>query len=275
LDPNSFMIFDTHCHAYWKELEARHAEVRARMHSENVLRSIQVGTDWETDRRALSLARKWRDNTWCTAAIHPTSCQDKPADTAGEWAIRLEYFIRQNRDKVVAVGETGLDYYHLTKESRSVQKQSQIAFFVAHAEMAQRLDIPLVIHTRDAADDTVRLIRECNVRKAVIHSFSENAEFARTLLSWSDGIYFSFSGILTYKNALPVQNAARSLPLNRIMVETDAPFLVPEAVKEKFKLNEPACTRYVLDFLKDLRTEPADVVEQSVWENSNRFFNIE
>ena len=95
------------------------------------------------------------------------------------------------------------------------------------------------------------------------------------LCTCSDEIYLSFSGILTYKNALPIQETARLLPLERIMIETDAPFLVPEAARKRFKLNEPACTRYVLDFLKKLRPEPADVVERTVWSNSNRFFRIE
>jgi len=269
------MIFDTHCHAYWKGLESRQAEIKAGMDSEHVARSIQVGTDWESNHKALSLARKWGDETWCAAAMHPTSCQDLPAESAPEWIARLKAFIEDNRDKVLAVGETGLDYYHLTKKNRSGQKQAQRAYFIAHAVLAAQLDLPLVIHTRDAASDTVALIRECNVRRAVIHCFSENKAFANELLSFSDGIYFSFSGILTYTQAKAVQDAARSLPLDRILVETDSPFLVPEAAKDQFELNEPACTRYVMDRLKELRSEPADVVEQTVWDNSNRFFRLE
>jgi TatD DNase family protein len=268
------MIFDTHCHAYWNSLEERHTEIRSLMAAENVRRSIQVGTNLETSRKALALARSWGDGTWCAAAMHPTSCQNMPADTAGAWTERLESFIRENRDKVVAVGETGLDYYHLTPGKSSVQKRSQNAFFAAHAELARKLRLPLVIHTRNAAADTLQLIRACNIRSAVIHCFSEDTEFARALCSWSDRIYFSFSGILTYRKAGPIQRAAQSLPLDRIMVETDAPFLVPEPVKGRFKVNEPACTRYIMDFLKALRPEPAEVVEQEVWVNSNRFFGL-
>ncbi|MEJ2111973.1 MAG: TatD family hydrolase [Acidobacteriota bacterium] len=187
----------------------------------------------------------------------------------------LEPFISENSDKVIAVGETGLDYYHLAKKRRSLQKEVQRAFFIAQAELAQKMNLPLVIHTRDAAADTVKLIMENRVRNAVIHCFSEDAEFAGTLCDWSDGIYFSFSGILTYRTAVQVQDAARFLPLDRILVETDAPFLVPEIVKGQLDLNEPGCTRYVMDFLKKLRPEPADVVEHTVWMNSNRFFGIE
>ncbi len=269
------MIFDTHCHAYWKDFEDRHAEILAGMASENVVRSVQIGTDFENNEKALALARSWGENTWSTAAMHPTSSQSCPADMAGEWTDRLERFIRKNRDKVVAVGETGLDYYHLSGRNRSVQIESQKAFFAAHAKLAQKLDLPLVIHTRDAASDTLRLIRKCNIRRAVIHCFSQTIDFARTLSSWSDEIYFSFSGILTYRGAVTVRKAAGLLPLQKILVETDAPFLVPEAAKDRYRLNEPACTRYVLDFLKNLRSEPADVVEKTVWENSNRFYRLE
>jgi TatD DNase family protein len=268
------MIFDTHAHAYWNGLEQRQEEVKTRMDAENVMRSIQVGTDWKSNHKALSLAQKWGTNTWCAAAIHPTTCQDLPVEAASEWTARLKPFIEDNRNKVIAVGETGLDYYHLTKNRRTSQKQTQHAFFKAHADLSVRLDLPLVIHTRNAASDTVALIKGQNVRRAVIHCFSEDTMFARELLSWSEDIYISFSGILTYKQALPIRQAARSLPLDRILVETDTPFLVPETVKDQFELNEPACTRYVMDALKELRSEPDDVVENTVWDNSNRFFRI-
>ena len=269
------MIFDTHCHAYWDGLESKQAEVKARMDAGNVVRSMQVGTDWESNHKALSLAREWGGNTWCAAAMHPTSCQDLTVEAASEWIARLKSFIEDNGDKVLAVGETGLDYYHLTKKRKAIQMQTQQAFFAAHAGLAAQLDLPLVIHTRSAASDTVALIKECNVRRAVIHCFSEDTSFAKKLLSLSEEIYFSFSGILTYTQALSIQDAARSLPLDRILVETDAPFLVPKAVSGQFELNEPANTRYVMDVLKKLRSEPPEVVERTVWENSNRFFRIQ
>ena len=154
------------------------------------------------------------------------------------------------------------------------QKRTQRVFFAAQAELSLRMNLPLIIHTRDAADDTVALLKEYGIRRAVIHCYSESPAFAERLLDWSDGIYFSFSGILTYARSVPVQETARRLPLSRILVETDAPFLVPQAVRDKFSTNEPAFTRYVMDSLKTLRPEPAEEVEQTVWDNSNRFFEI-
>ena len=268
------MIFDTHCHGFWNGLAHRQDEVLQNMRAEGVMRSVQVGTGLDMSQKALALARRWGADTWCAAGLHPSGCQDLSADSAPELMAQFENLIRENRDKMVAVGETGLDYYHVTRGREETQKQTQHVFFAAQAQLALRLDLPLVIHTRNAAADTIALLKEHGVKRAVIHCFSENPAFARKLLQLSDGIYFSFSGILTYEKALTVQETARMLPLNRILVETDAPFLVPQAVRNTVTVNEPAFTRHVMDFLKTLRSEPGDTVEETVWENSNTFFNV-
>ena len=268
------MIFDTHCHGYWHGLEHRQDEVLRNMHAEGVTRSIQIGTGMEKSLQALALARRWGSGAWCSAGLHPTGCQDMDPSSAPGLMTQFEELIRANRDKMVAVGETGLDCFHVTRGKEAEQKKTQQRFFAEQAELALRLDLPLVVHTRDAGADTTALLKRHGARRAVIHSFSENPSFARELLEWSDGIYFSFSGILTYKRSLAVQETARMLPLNRILVETDAPFLVPQALREKVRVNEPAFTRHILDFLKALRSEPAEVVEQTVWENSHTFFKI-
>jgi TatD DNase family protein len=271
----SRMIFDTHCHGYWRGLAHRRAELHENMRAAGVARSVHIGTDLRTSRESLELARDWGSDTWCTAGFHPTSCQDLPPDSAQDWVGQLEEFIRDNRDKVVGIGEAGLDYYHLTAGRQEMQKQAQRAFFGAQASLAMRLDLPLIIHTRDAAADTIAQIKEIGLQRAVIHCYSENPEFARELLAWSDDIYFSFSGMLTYKKSAAVQSTARSLRLDRVLIETDAPFLVPQVVRNTFKINEPALVRHVMDFIKTLRSESADAVEHAVWENSNRFFGLE
>jgi TatD DNase family protein len=244
------------------------------MRSEGVMRTVQIGTGLEMSRKALELARDWGRDTWCAAGLHPSDCQDMSADSAHALMTQLENFIRENRDKMVAVGEAGLDYYHLTRGREDKQRETQQAFFTLQAQLALRLDLPLVIHTRNAAADTIALIKEHGIKRAVIHCFSENTAFARELLKWSDGIYFSFSGILTYKKAPAVQETAQALPLNRILVETDAPFLVPQILRETYSVNEPAFTRHVLDFLKTLRSEPGEEIEKTVWKNSNTFFRV-
>ena len=115
--------------------------------------------------------------------MHPTSCQALTDDAVSGWVERLNTFIQGNRDKVIAVGETGLDYYHLAKKRKLEQKRLQQAFFIAHADLAARLNLPLIIHTRNAASDTICLIRERNIRRLVIHCYSENVDFAQELLS--------------------------------------------------------------------------------------------
>ena len=269
------MIFDTHCHGYWRGLAQRDFELRDNMRKAGVVRSVHVGTDLMASQASLDLARDWGADAWCTAGFHPTGCQDFSENSAQNQAERLAEFVRDNRDKVVGIGETGLDYFHLTPGREEIQKQTQRAFFRAQASLALRLELPLIIHTRAAAADTIVQIKESGIRRAVIHCFSEDPAFARELLAWSDEIYFSFSGMLTYKNSAAVKDTARSLRLDRILVETDAPFLVPQAVRDTFKTNEPAFARHVLEFLKTLRSESGDAVEQVVWDNSNRFFGLD
>jgi TatD DNase family protein len=268
------MIFDTHCHAYWHGLAQRQDEVRRNMRAQGVLRSVQIGTDLPTNQKSLDLARLWGDDTWCTAGLHPSTCQEFSLDSVRQIIEQIEKLIRDNPEKVIAVGETGLDYFHLKRSNKAEQMRVQKAFFREQALLSIGLDLPLIVHTRNAAADTISQLKESGVKRAVIHCFSEDPAFAQELLAWSDDIYFSFSGILTYKNAGAVQNTARILPLNRILVETDAPFLVPQIVREEFSVNEPAFTCYVLDSLKALRDEPGDTVEKAVWENSNSFYRI-
>lgn len=268
------MILDTHCHGYWHGLEHRQEEVRGNMLAMGVALSIHIGVDLPSSRKALALARSWGDDAWCSAGIHPTECQDWSTHSVPKTIAELRELIQSNRDKIVAIGETGLDYYHLVRGLEDTQKPAQQAFFRAHAALALELDLPLVIHTRNASADTIALLTASGVKRAVIHCFSEDLGFAEQLMELSGEIYFSFSGILTYPKAQAIQDTARSLPLDRILVETDAPFLVPQELKEQVAVNEPAFTRHTLEFLKTLRSEPGDVVEQIVWENSHRFFRL-
>ena len=268
------MVIDTHCHAYWNGLEHRQDEVRANMSAAGVCGAIQIGADIKSSRLALDTAIRWGSDTWCTVGIHPSDCQDYSPDCLETVMGELEQLRKSRMDKVVGIGETGLDYYHLTPGKEDAQKQTQFAFFAAHSLLAQRLELPLVVHTRDAGADTILVIKENNVRRAVIHCFSEDLRFAEELMDWSEEIYFSFSGILTYKNARAIQHAAARLPLDRILVETDSPFLVPTGARSVKGVNEPAFTRHVLDFLKTLRAESPEIVEQTVWDNSRSFFRL-
>jgi len=268
------VIFDTHCHAYWRGLEHRRDAVRANMSAAGVRGAIQIGADIESSRLALDTAIRWGSDTWCTVGIHPSDCQDLPVDCCETLINELERLRESRSDKVVGIGETGLDYYHLTPGKEPSQMETQFAFFAAQSRWAQSLELPIIVHTRNAAADTIRLIKENGIQRAVIHCFSEDFHFAEELMNWSKEIYFSFSGILTYKNARAIQAAAAGLPLDRILVETDSPFLLPAGARGESDVNEPAFTRYVMDFLKTLRHEQPEIVEQTVWSNSLAFFRI-
>ena len=152
------------------------------------------------------------------------------------------------------------------------QMETQKSWWIMQWELACRYDLPLVIHTRDARDDTLDFMRQNGIDRCVMHCFSEDWDFASDLLDFSREIYFSFSGILTYKNAPKIQEAAMKIPLDRILIETDAPFLAPQPVRGT--INEPAHTRYVLEKLVELRSESPDEIERVVYENSLRFYRI-
>ena len=215
-----------------------------------------------------------------------TVSQDDSFTEAETILTKLEKLIQDNRDIVVAVGETGFDHHYLdgteggTKivdmdnlSEKAVQQiENQKNWWLAQWELAQKHDLPLVIHTRDARDATADFMIENGINRAVIHCYSENPAFAQRLMDFSDEIYFAFGGILTYKKSEDVQATAKMLPLNRILLETDAPFLAPQAVRGQ--VCEPAYTRYTLDRLVELRTESAEEVERVVYENSLRFYGI-
>jgi len=184
----------------------------------------------------------------------------------------LEELIIKNRDVIVGIGETGLDYHYLTEGKEEIQKANQRAWWIFQWELAQKYDLPLVIHTRDARDDTLTFIQENDIHRCVMHCFSEDWDFADELLRFSEDIYFSFSGILTYKNASKIQEAASKIPLNRILLETDAPFLAPQEVRGT--VNEPANTLFTFEKLCTLRTESREEIENTVYLNSRRFYHI-
>lgn len=164
-------------------------------------------------------------------------------------------------------------FAELLPEGAKKQIQNQERWWLAQWDLAKRYDLPLVIHTRDAREATLIFMKEHNIDRCVIHCFSEDWDFARSLLEFSTEIYFSFSGILTYKSAPKIQEAASKIPLDRILIETDSPFLSPQVVRGT--VNEPANTRYVLDKLCEFRSESREEIERVVYENSLRFYSLQ
>ena len=250
------MLIDSHCHLNFPDLAQRLPEVLANMAEAGVDKAIAISVSRQSFEEVHAIAQN-HPNIYATVGIHP----DDPE--AEEFSLE-ELLERAARPKVVGIGETGLDY-HWCKGDLAWQHQR----FALHIEAANRSGLPLVVHTRDAAEDTMRLLREHQAHAGVIHCFTEDVRIAKLALDL--GFYISFSGIVTFKNATAIQEAARYVPLDRLLVETDAPYLAP--VPKRGKPNEPAYVRHTAAFVAQLRGDSLENIAQATTANCLRLFN--
>jgi TatD DNase family protein len=232
------MLIDSHCHLDFPDLSGQLPQLLAAMRQNDVRGALCVGVNLEDFPRLLALV----ENHACLFAsvgLHPEYDQAKEPDEA--CLVELS-----RRPKVVAIGETGLDY-HWRKDQPEWQRQR----FRTHIRAAVAAQKPLIIHTRQAAEDTLAILEEENAGRAggVMHCFSENWDIAQRALAL--GFYISFSGIVTFKNAAAVKEVARRAPLDRILVETDSPYLAPAPYRGK--VNQPAYVRFVAEEIARLR----------------------
>lgn len=261
------MHIDSHCHLCFPELASDIDGVLARMAAAGVGGALNVCVTLEEFPRVQALAQA-HENLWCSVGVHP----DYPAggDKAGAPLEEptVERLVALSRlPKVVAIGETGLDYYRL-KEPLDWQRER----FRVHIRAARTAGKPLIIHTRSAADDTLRLMREEGAEAAggVMHCFTETWEVARAALDL--GFYISFSGIVTFKSATELQSVAQKVPLDRLLIETDSPYLAP--VPYRGKTNEPAYVPHVAAKIGALRKQSADEIREQSKENFFRLFKV-
>ena len=250
------MLIDSHCHLNFPDLAQRLPEVLANMAEAGVDKAIAISVSRQSFEEVHAIAQN-HPTIYATVGIHP----DDPE--AEEFSLE-ELLERAARPKVVAIGETGLDY-HWCKGDLAWQHQR----FALHIEAANRSGLPLVVHTRDAAADTMRLLREHQAHAGVIHCFTEDVHTAKLALDL--GFYISFSGIVTFKNATAIQEAARYVPLDRLLVETDSPYLAP--VPKRGKPNEPAYVRHTATFVAQLRGDSLENIAQATTANCLRLFN--
>ena len=238
--PHTLMLIDSHCHLNFPELAGRLSDIQADMAHHQVSQAVCICTTLEEFDAVYALAEQ-HPNLWATVGVHPDN--QGVAEPSAEALTE-----RAQRPRVVAIGETGLDYYRL--EGRSVQDmQWQRDRFVQHIRAARTSGLPLVVHTRAAAEDTLALLRQeggpnqPNPVQGVFHCFTESAEFAKQALDM--GFYISFSGIITFKNAADLRNVVAMVPMDRMLVETDSPYLAP--VPHRGKTNQPAWVRHVAE----------------------------
>ncbi len=254
-------LTDSHCHLNFPDLREQMDSVLAAMRDNGVTRAMNICTQIEEFDAVLACAVK-HPHIWATVGVHPDQ-EGMTEPSAAQLALLAQH------PRVLALGETGLDYYRL--EGRSVADMEwQRDRFRAHIDAARRVRKPLVIHTRSSADDTLAILKEQGAEDigGVFHCFTESWDIARQALDL--GFYISLSGILTFKNAKELQEIAKKLPEDRILVETDSPYLAPTPYRGK--TNQPAYTRFVARCLAELRQCTEDEVEDFTEQNFNRLF---
>ncbi len=251
------MLTDTHCHLYYQDLRNDIPAVLNRAAEQGVNRFICVGTNIQDSRKCLELANA-HEKIYATAGVHPHDAKDTPKDYIEQICDLLKF------DKMIAAGEMGLDYYRNISEP-----EIQNRVFREQMELAQSLRKPVIFHNRDADADMLKVLSDFPNVTGVAHCFSSNLETAKAFLDM--GYYISFAGNLTFKNShLP--EVAKGLPLDRVLVETDSPYLSP--VPYRGKPNEPGRTRFVAEKLADIHNVSLDVIAKKTSENATALFNL-
>ena len=252
-------LFDTHAHLLSDKFDADREALINELPARGLVGCIEVGTDIEFSAKAQRLAER-TDYIWAAVGVHPHDASDAPDD----YIERLTEIAA--RPKVTAIGEIGLDY-HYDFSPRDVQRR----VFERQLELAQRLGLPVIIHMREATQDTLAMLREHKGIKGVMHCFSGSAETAEVCVGM--GLYVSFTGSVTFKNARKVVEAAAAVPPERLMAETDCPYLSPEPVRGR--RNDPSNVRYVLGKLAEIKGVPADEMAEINIRNARELFGIE
>ena len=263
------MFTDSHCHLTFPELSGQWSAVRAAMAAAQVTRAMTICTTMEEFPQVRALAETNAD-LWATVGVHPDS-EDVHEPSEDELVAAAAH------PRVVAIGETGLDYYQMEerKGGRSIADMGwQRERFRTHIHAARRAGVPLVIHTRAASADTLAILKEegeegsSSTAGGVFHCFTETREVARAALDL--GFYVSLSGIVTFKSATEVHEVARLVPEDRLLIETDSPYLAP--VPYRGKINMPAYVPYVAARIAELRGVPVERVAETTSANFTRLF---
>ena len=252
------MLFDTHAHLDDDKFNDDFDEVIEKITSSEVKYIVDIGADLESSKKAVDIASKY-PFIYAAVGVHPCS-----ADTTDSCIDEL--FALAKNEKVVAIGESGLDYYWDDVE-RDVQKAS----FIRHIELANKLDLPLIVHNRDAHQDTLEILKTHPLKSGIVHCFSGSADVAKEVIKL--GLYISFSGSLTFKNAKNLPEALKVVPLDRLLVETDSPYLSPEPFRGK--RNDPTNVYYTAQKMAEILDMPVEEISRITFENAKRIYKLE
>lgn len=253
------MFIDSHCHLDFPDLAKNLDELLKNMQENDVSHALCISVNLTDFPRVRALAERY-EHLYATVGVHPDyeNLDEPQADQLAELA---------DHPKIVAVGETGLDYFRL-KGDLEWQRER----FRQHIRAALKCHKPLIIHTRSAAADTLRIMAEENADQVggVMHCFTESWDVAQQAIAMN--FYISFSGIVTFKNAKALKEVAKEIPLDRMLIETDSPYLAP--VPHRGKLNQPAFVRYVAEEIARLRLTSIDEIAMATTDNFFNLFNI-
>lgn len=250
------MFIDSHCHLDFPDLASNLDELLRKMQDNKVTHALCVSVNLQDFPRVLALAEK-HDNLFASVGVHPDYENQIEPDAA-------QLVELAKHPKVIAIGETGLDYFRLEGDLEWQRER-----FRQHIRAARQSNKPLIIHTRSAAEDTLRIMQEEGADQigGVMHCFTESWEVAQQAIAMN--FYISFSGIVTFKNALALKEVAKNIQLDRMLIETDSPYLAP--VPFRGKLNQPAFVRHVAEEIAQLRAEK---LEDIAFATTNNFFNL-
>ena len=259
------MFIDSHCHLDFPEFQARLPEVLSNMKAANVSHALCVSVDLPDFPNVLKLAQD-HSNLYASVGVHP-DYEDTPEPT-------FEFLVETaaKHPKIIAIGETGLDYFRMGDRSyESMEWQRER--FRTHIRASIASKKPLIIHTRSASKDTLQILKEEGAERigGVMHCFTESLEVAKAAMDM--GFYISFSGIVTFKSAKDLQETCRQVPLDRLLIETDSPYLAP--IPYRGKTNEPAWVAKVGEFVSNLKEIPLEELAECTSSNFFKCFHID
>ncbi len=258
-------LFDTHSHYNDEKFDEDREQIIKDTYESGITKFVCAGYNIESSKKAIEISQKY-EFIYSICGISPN---DIPQSEQKLWKdlVEIAKIIQENKtNKLVAIGEIGLDYYW-NKENKELQKEA----FIKQIDLANEMNLPIVIHSRDASIDTIEIIREHPVRKAgIFHCCQFNQEMIRQALEL--GYYISFAGPVTFKNSKNASDIVKMVPLDKILIETDSPYLSPEP--NRGKRNDSRNVRYIAQKIADFKEMPIDEIAKITYQNAKKIFNI-
>jgi len=256
------MIIDSHCHLTYEPMSSSLDETIRRANNDGVKYLLTISTEDKSFKNILEIVENY-NSVYGTYGIHPHEAK-KHKEIKSDYIVEK---VKKNK-KIIGIGESGLDFYYNHSE-----KKDQISSFLEHIDASQRINLPLIVHTRSAEDDTLEILKKAVQKKnlkILIHCFTGSTDFANKLLTLES--YFSASGIITFKNSSVLQETFRLIPNDKLLIETDSPYLAP--VPLRGKKNEPSYIKHTLEKLADIKNISLDKIEKITSQNFNLLFNL-